>query len=90
MKREDALFNWIQIQVVANKRPDDRSAQETAAFFAEMLREDHHMSGLGYRREGPWYIAFGQLAQESWEGRYPAEVVESLLHAIENEPKYNG
>lgn len=89
MKREEALFNWIQIQVVADARPDDRSAQETAAFFAELLREDHQIGGLGYRQEGPWYVVFGQAGAESWESRYPAEAVESLLQAIESEPKYN-
>lgn len=33
MKREDALFNWLQIQVVAEARPDDQSALDTAAFL---------------------------------------------------------
>ena len=89
MKREDALINWLQIQVVADARPDDRSAKETAAFFSELLREDHQLSGLGYRLEGGWYIAYGQLAGENWQGRYLAEAVESLLQAIESEPKYN-
>ncbi len=89
MKRDDALFNWIQIQVVADARPDDRSAQETASFFAELLREDHHMTGLDYRLEGPWYILYGQAAGEEWQGRYSAEAVKSLLQAIESEPKYN-
>lgn len=89
MKREDALFNWIQIQVVADARPHDHSAQETASFFSELLREDHQMSGLGYRQEGPWYIVYGQIAKEEWQGRYSTEAVESLLQAIESEPKYN-
>ncbi|WP_419877177.1 hypothetical protein [Brevibacillus centrosporus] len=89
MKRDDALFNWIQIQVVADARPDDRSAQDTASFFLKLLREDHQMTGLGYRIEGAWYIVFGQVALAEWEGRFPAELVEALLHAIESEPKYN-
>ncbi|WNC12866.1 hypothetical protein [Brevibacillus brevis] len=89
MKREDALFNWLQIQVVADARPDDRSAWDTAAFFTELLREDHQVTGLTYRLEGPWYVVEGRVEEASWEGRYPAEAVESLLHAIESEPKYN-
>lgn len=89
MKREDALFNWLQIQIVADARPDDRSALDTASFFLDLLREDHQMSGLGYRREGDWYVLFGKSGSDDWDGRYPSETVESLLIAIESEPKFN-
>ncbi|MGG4453357.1 hypothetical protein [Brevibacillus porteri] len=89
MKREDALFNWLQIQVVADARPEDGSALETAAFFMQLLQEDHQMSDIGYRQEGSWYVLFGNADSQSVEVRYPAESVESLLVAIESEPKYN-
>lgn len=89
MKREDALFNWLQIQVVADARPDDQSALDTAAFFLQLLQEDHMISELGYRQEGSWYVLFGTADNQAIETRYPAESVESLLAAIEGEPKYN-
>jgi hypothetical protein len=89
MKRDDALFNWLQIQVVALARPDDRSAQETVAFFLELLQEDHQMTGLTFRREGAWYLLHGKAGAEEWEGRYAVETVDALLQAIESEPKYN-
>ncbi|MGN7470072.1 hypothetical protein [Brevibacillus sp. SAFN-007a] len=90
MKRDDALFNWLQIQVVADARPDDLSAGETAAFFLQLLQEDHGLSELAYRREGGWYVLSAkQETAPPLESRYPAETVESLLVAIENEPKYN-
>lgn len=89
MKREDALFNWLQIQVVADARPDDSSAWETASFFHQLLQEDHQISELGYRKENGWYVLTGKDEAEDWESRYPAELVESLLSAIESEPKYN-
>ncbi|MDH6349660.1 hypothetical protein [Brevibacillus sp. 1238] len=89
MKREDALFNWLQIQVVAEARPDDRSALDTAAFFAQLLLEDHAISELSYRVENGWYHLSGKQEAGTVDNRYPAEAVESLLAAIENEPKFN-
>jgi hypothetical protein len=89
VKREDALYNWLQIQIVADARPDDRSAADTAAFFAEILRDDHQAQEWEYRREGDWYTVRCVFAHEVWEHRYPAEEAESLLAAIANEPRYN-
>jgi hypothetical protein len=89
VKRDDALFNWLQIQVVADARPDDQSALDTAAFFRVMLQEDHGMAELSYRREGDWYVMSGHAQAEEWEGRYPAEAIDALLIAINNEPRYN-
>lgn len=89
MKRDDALFNWLQIQVVADARPDDQSALDTASFFLEILREDHEVNELSYRREGDWYILSGRTSSEEWESRYPAESVDALLIAIVNEPRFD-
>lgn len=89
MKRDDALFNWLQIQVVADARPDDQSALNTASFFREMLREDHEIMELSYRQDDDWYVLSGRTQSEEWESRYPLESVESLLIAIRNEPRYN-
>lgn len=44
MRLYDALFNWLQIHLVAEARPDDHAARETVRFFEEILREDHHVS----------------------------------------------
>ncbi|SFJ05522.1 hypothetical protein [Thermoflavimicrobium dichotomicum] len=41
MQLKDALFNWLQIQIVWDARPSDRSARDTVLFFEEILREDH-------------------------------------------------
>lgn len=89
MRREDALFNWLQIQVVADARPHDRSAQDTAAFFREILREDHQVQAVTYQRLQEWYILTGQTDGDTWEKRYPAETVEALLAAIESDPRYH-
>jgi hypothetical protein len=89
VKLQDALFNWLQIQIVADARPDDRSAQDTAAFFHQILTEDHRIKQLVYRKEGEGYLLSYALEGETKSQRYDAEAVESLLLAIESEPKYN-
>ncbi|GED70572.1 hypothetical protein BRE01_42740 [Brevibacillus reuszeri] len=89
MKREDVLINWLQIKVVADARPTDQSALDTAAFFLQLLQEDHLIHELGYRKEGGRYVLFGLSESGPWESQYPVEIVESLLIAIESEPKYN-
>ena len=43
---QDALYNWLTIYVVAQARPDDMAAQETASFFYEILRHDFQISLL--------------------------------------------
>mgnify|MGYP001165762413 CR=1 FL=1 len=89
MTQEDALFNWLQIQIVAEARPQDRSAQDTAAFFRQILQEDHQVEDLTYAREQEWYILSGRTGEEAWVKRYSAEAVEALLIAIESEPRFN-
>ena len=46
MKLSEALFNWLQIRLVANARPEDGAAQETVAFFEEMLKNEHAVEEL--------------------------------------------
>ena len=37
MKLTDALFNWLQIRIVGDARPRDRSARDTVQFFEQIL-----------------------------------------------------
>lgn len=89
MKREDALANWLQIRIVADARPDDRSAADTAAFFEAILKEDHQASNLTYEANEDSYVVSVLCNQEKVEQRYDREEAESLLRAIELEPRYN-
>ena len=43
MRLHDALFNWLQMAIVVEGRPDDRLAHDTLNFFAEILAEDHQV-----------------------------------------------
>lgn len=90
MRLEDALFNWLQIKLVATARPDDQAALDTLAFFEQILTEDHGLSNYGvvktddtmihvkYEKDGRSKLQF-----------YPLERGEQLLTDIESNPKYN-
>ncbi|GGD71200.1 hypothetical protein [Paenibacillus nasutitermitis] len=90
MRFEDALFNWLQIQLVAEGRPDDGAAADTRDFFLQILTEDHHVTDIviektddsmihvRYRKEGSSKIQM-----------IPREAGEQLLNDINENPKYN-
>lgn len=46
MTLEDALFNWLQIRLVADARQEDKAARDTLAFFEEILRDDHGLKSF--------------------------------------------
>ncbi|NIK75891.1 hypothetical protein FHS15_000991 [Paenibacillus castaneae] len=90
MKLEDALFNWLQIKLVANARPDDGAAQDTVLFFAQILTEDHGLTEFAIAKTDNTMI---HVTYEK-DGRtklqlYPRERCEQLLTDIEANPKYN-
>lgn len=90
MRLEDALFNWLQIQIVAEARPDDRAAIDTRDFFMQILTEDHGLTNVSIDRIDDTMI---HIRYER-EGRskvqmIPREAGEQLLNDIEANPKYN-
>lgn len=89
MKLGEALFNWLQIQAVADARPDDQSAKDTAAFFHAILAEDHDVTELAYTKDATMYTLRYSAAGKKKTEMYQIEAVEELLTAINSEPKYN-
>ncbi|MFF2482860.1 hypothetical protein [Paenibacillus sp. NPDC058071] len=90
MKLDDALFNWLQIQIVASGRPDDRAAVDTLDFFSQLLAEDHGVTSLQVTKTDETMVH----VRYEREGRtklqmYPRESAEQLLHDIRSNPKYN-
>jgi hypothetical protein len=90
MKLEDALFNWLQIKLVADARQDDQAALDTLVFFEQILTEDHGLSSFVITKIDDTMI---HLKYEK-DGRsklqlYPRELGEQLLTDIESNPKYN-
>lgn len=91
MKFQDALFNWLQIKVVADARPADAAAQETVKFFTEILTEDHGVSDL--QVDATAHEEFYDVSWTTPEGprqqRFEKLAVDQLLADIQAEPKYN-
>ncbi|RCW46514.1 hypothetical protein [Paenibacillus prosopidis] len=90
MKLEDALFNWLQIRVVADARPDDQAALDTLEFFAQILTEDHGLTGFTIIKtdETMIHVKYEKDGRSKLQ-LYPREPGEQLLTDIESNPKYN-
>lgn len=89
MKLQDALFNWLQISIVAEARPEDRAAAETRDFFEVILREDHHLTQFSYTAEDNVYRIQYETAGEQRTQQFDRESAEQLLEDIHSNPKYN-
>ncbi|MFC5450212.1 hypothetical protein [Paenibacillus aestuarii] len=93
MKLQDALFNWLQMQIVAEGRPEDEAARETRDFFAVILKEDHLVHDFHILEQDQEQTSTIQIAYEQ-EGiskiqRFDREASEKLLEDINGNPKYN-
>jgi len=90
MKFDDALFNWLQMEIVAAGRPDDRAALETRDFFLQILTEDHGVTEVGIAERTDEFITVAYVREGrpgSW--RAPRPAAEQLLHDINANPKFN-
>jgi hypothetical protein len=90
MKLHDALYNWLQIKLVAEARPSDGAAKETLDFFARILTEDHGLREFRIREMDEERIVV-EYSDGSGMKRetFDRETTEQLLHDINANPKYN-
>ncbi|PZE22674.1 hypothetical protein [Paenibacillus xerothermodurans] len=89
MRLEDALFNWLQIKIVAEARTDDRAAEDTRLFFEEILREDHAVSSIETHADRATVYIDYKVDGEQKQLRFDKEAAEQLLEDINSNPKYN-
>ncbi|ALS27329.1 hypothetical protein ABEV74_16695 [Paenibacillus cisolokensis] len=90
MRLEDALFNWLQMRIVCDARPDDGAAFKTLDFFAQILAEDHGITGMAIVRQDETVIDVRlEKDGETIMKRMDRESAEQLLHDINANPKYN-
>jgi len=89
MRLQDALFNWLQMKIVVEGRPDDRAAKDTLDFFEEILKEDHRLESLEVRSDGSMYLIRYTAEGNQKTQMYPREAAEQLLADIAANPKYN-
>lgn len=89
MTLQDALYNWLQIHLVAEARADDRAAADTRDFFVQVLREDHLIGDIKISRgKGMYHLDYeheGAVKRQS----FPKAMAEQLLIDINSNPKYN-
>ncbi|MDB5052298.1 MAG: hypothetical protein JWM44_348 [Bacilli bacterium] len=90
MVLQDALFNWLQMKIVSDARPDDGAAKETLDFFAQILSEDHKLTrfDVSDKDETMIYIQF-ETDGTSKRQMFDRERAEQLLTDINSNPKYN-
>ncbi|GAA4858068.1 hypothetical protein GCM10023310_41550 [Paenibacillus vulneris] len=89
MKLEDALFNWLQMKIVSEARPDDKAAEETRLFFEEILREDHAVSELETQDDEERIHIVCKVNGAPNKLFFDKDYAEQLLHDINSNPKYN-
>lgn len=90
MKLQDALFNWLQIKLVADARPDDNAAQETLDFFTEILTDDHKLTSFQVTTvdDTMYYVQY-EADGKSKTQMFDREAADQLLQDILENPKYN-
>lgn len=91
MRFQDALFNWVQIKIVSDARPEDHAAKETVDFFELMLREDHGLTFFTFETavDEAWIEVKYSQNGESKLQRFDSELAGQLLRDIQSNPKYN-
>jgi hypothetical protein len=87
MRLEDALYNWLQIKIVADARQDDGAARETLDFFEQILREDHQLTSFKAERsdETMIYVRYEKDGKSKTQ-MFDRESAEQLLADIESSP----
>ncbi|PTQ56841.1 MAG: hypothetical protein BSOLF_2643 [Candidatus Carbobacillus altaicus] len=88
MSYMDAIRHWLEIELVARARPEDKAAIKTADFFNRILQEDHHIIIKNVQKADDRYLVTYEESGDLKETRFDRYQVEGLLLAIEHEPKY--
>ncbi|MDD9270003.1 hypothetical protein ACFPES_23380 [Paenibacillus sp. GCM10023248] len=91
MNLQDTFFNWLQMHIVQEGRPDDEAAKETLDFFAMILREDHgvgHMELVNESDPMKIHISYEREGTQSVVS-FDREAAEKLLEDIRANPVYN-
>jgi hypothetical protein len=89
LRLEDALFNWLQIKIVAEARTDDMAAEETRLFFEEILRDDHGLTEFTTSPDELRITISYELEGIRKTLMFDRELAEQLLTDINSNPKYN-
>ncbi|MYL32990.1 hypothetical protein GLW08_02275 [Pontibacillus yanchengensis] len=83
---QDMVYNWLSIQTVASKRPEDKAAQETRDFFEEMLEEKYQINEMQVSKKEEMYLVHCQTITGAREFRFPIELIDCMNDTIQEEP----
>jgi hypothetical protein len=87
---QDALFNWVQMAIVAEARPEDQAARDTRDFFEQILREDHGLTAFHIEQKDDTMLSIRYEHEgKSKKQMFDRETTEKLLDDIRSNPKYN-
>lgn len=90
MNLQDALFNWLQMKIVSEARPDDRAARDTLDFFSAILKEDHGLKRVEIEKSDESFYYVGFAVDDRTEIRkFDREMADQLLLDINANPKFN-
>lgn len=84
---QDAFYNWLSIKVVSDARPNDKAAKDTLEQFDLILKEDHYVEKvLRLEQTEELYYVHYVISGEEKSMRFPKDLVDFMLDAIEREP----
>ncbi len=88
MNLQDAMFNWLQMHIVSEARPEDRAARDTLDFFATILREDHNLGRFEITAVDEENIIVQYELEDGEQTKaFDRELCEKLLADINSNPK---
>lgn len=85
---QDAIFHWLSMQVVVEKKPHDEAAQETCRELREVLAEIYNIGSIRYEKKEGNYIVYYERNGERGEKHFMSEHVESLWQSINDQTLY--
>lgn len=84
---QDAFYNWLSIKVVSDARPNDKAAKETLEHFEVVLKEDHKIEEVvRLEHNEDLYFVYYLLNGEEKSMRFPKDLIDFMLNAMEREP----
>ncbi|MCP8616077.1 hypothetical protein [Salirhabdus salicampi] len=84
---QDVVYNWLTIYLVAESRPKDQAAKDTAALFRTMLTEDHAVKDLHVEKKEDMYLVICETNDETRSFRFPLELIECIRNQMDDEPE---
>ncbi|RKD24070.1 hypothetical protein BEP19_06580 [Ammoniphilus oxalaticus] len=87
MNLYDTLFNWLQLKIVADHRPNDEAANISANHMQKVLVEEHHVEITEVKQESGKYLIHYVKDGDQEIQEVQQELAEMLLQFINDAPE---